>query len=423
MDIAISKSSARAALSTMLKCIITFLFIFDITILGNSTLFSSRKVIFILLIFYYLVSKSKSKLIGEYRLYFSILFIVNVLIILWLINLSLVWTINANASPVFSRELYFIIYVIVGPILLSSLFQNLKEFCKVVIYVMTIQAAIVFGQFLFEEVRVFLNATVHSSGNISYLRRDRATGVGAEGANLSVLLASGLYYYSYYMLFKQKVNFRVITIYFFILCATFLAARTGFYLALINSIIVLIFLSFKHFGKNMIKIIPTFILFVFVIQTVIEKLGIGKRVEAINTWITSLMRNGVGESSFSALLSMEVPRLTNETIVGTGIYRGTTSMGTVIEHDSGYVQMYSSMGLIFSVIFYTSLLLFMILLIKKIKHKYLKLYFTSYLIAVYVMEYKEPFIYYYMAPSLLITAILLSHSDEYKFLTKESTIK
>ncbi|TDQ37649.1 hypothetical protein EV213_1129 [Aureibacillus halotolerans] len=405
--------------------ILTFLFIFDLSLLGLPSIFSSRKIVFVILFIHYIVSFKRFRF-NTGSMYFILS--INVMIFLWLFILSVSWPQSPLADYVYSREMYFIIYTIIGSVLLANFFKGLDEYARSVVIAMVIQSLIVFSQFSFEGFRVFLENTFQPTGNIEYTRTDRANGVGAEGAFLSLLLATGLYFCSYFLHFKRIITVNYVIFFLCLLTATFLTGRTGFYIGCVLSIFVFSSILLKDYGKTaMLKVLPIMLIAFFSLSFLVDRLGINEdRLEQLNTWVTSVVDDGLEEGSVTALMEMQIPSLSNETVVGTAVYRGTTSNGTTVQHDSGYVQMYSSLGVVFAVIFYVSLFIYLITLIRKVRGGKLKVFFFAYILLIFIVELKEPFIFKYIPVGLIITAILLSGikstSKDHKpqFLKKEN---
>ena len=100
------------------------------------------------------------------------------------------------------------------------------------------------------------------------------------------------------------------------------------------------------------------------------------------------------DNSLLTLKSMEIPKITSKTIIGTGLI--TNEYGyNAAGHDSGYIQIYYSLGLPMSVVFYFNILYQFIkslILNKKYLDSNLKKYVIGFIFIMFIIEYKEPFI-------------------------------
>ena len=79
-------------------------------------------------------------------------------------------------------------------------------------------------------------------------------------------------------------------------------------------------------------------------------------------------------------------------------------------NDSGYVQMYSSMGLVFAIIFYVILFGSINKMIRDCKYsvdKEIINLIKVYLLTLMIIEIKEPFIFKYILPLFLLVIIIL----------------
>ncbi len=90
---------------------------------------------------------------------------------------------------------------------------------------------------------------------------------------------------------------------------------------------------------------------------------------------------------------MTIPPLSIETLLGTGIVyqEGVLYLGT----DIGYIQNYYSLGLILTVAFYSSLLAMLVTFFMQVRSKFFRYYLLFFILCMFVVEYKEPFIFKY----------------------------
>lgn len=418
------KLTLRRNLKIILKSIILFLFVFEILFVDMPSILSSRKIIFVLLLIYFISASFRLKgydntlrLPINRKLLPIFLFYFGLIAYLLIIYISIGY--SSNNENILMYLIYFIMYVLISPVLFLKVFNSAEEFVISFINAVMIQATIIYMQFLSEKCRIFLYNNFHQEGNISFLRMDRATGLGAEGAMLSLILFCGVFSCCYLILFvKKKKNIYLYIMCIYILGACLITARTGFYLSLLTLIIVLfsLFLS-KHGVLSFLKILVSILVCVVVTTQVSSIFGIESyRVEYVLDWSKKLFSHGIEDTSAQELLNMKVPELTIETLVGTGIKRGVTNSGTSIQHDSGYVQVCFALGLIIGALSYFMIykLLFRLIKLIKNKNKNKKMYLNYFIFILIIIEIKEPFMYKYILPFyVILLTLLLFKEDEH----------
>lgn len=411
---------SRSHKKLLIPSLIIFMFIYEFSIINTPSILSSRKLS-ILIVTIYLLLKNDFKDYSnrfKFKIYYKRPYILISLILVYILGyllfLKSIYMSVEESQYILARMLYFILYFILGTQLFTKYFKSINDFLKSLIIANIIQSSVVYGQFLFIGFRNFLYKTFESTGNISYLRTDRANGLGAEGANLSILLFCGLFACGYFIIKNKKINSKLIISYMYILFATMLVGRTGFVLGVINILIIIIFMSRWDFNRITITCIKIAIVSFFVLvifNTVIENYVEIERFEKILTWSQSIFKSGFNDRSFVHLSNMDIPKISMETIIGTGIYRGTSTMGTVIQHDGGYIQSYFSMGLFNSLIFYCGLYIFFLKMISKVYDNNIRKYFFILFIILGIMEFKEPFTIKGMIPFILTTSCILTSKN------------
>jgi hypothetical protein len=128
----------------------------------------------------------------------------------------------------------------------------------------------------------------------------------------------------------------------------------------------------------------------------------GFKTEWFITWIEEAF-NFRKNSTLEELNTMYVPPITIETIIGLGRVESESGYGNASMNDSGYIQTYYSLGLIMSAVFYLTYFCLSFFRWLNSKRNPLILIF---LIIVFLVEYKEPFIFKYSLPFLLTTFLV-----------------
>ena len=170
---------------------------------------------------------------------------------------------------------------------------------------------------------------------------------------------------------------------------------------------------FLSFGLDIKKFL--FLTLIFIIFTQINYISIldkftndvdGYNTELFLGWLNSGFR--LNNDLVQGLSQMPIPELTLRTLFGTGLVKDPSSGGNASGHDTGYIQTYYSLGLIFAIIFYSTYFLFLFKQAKKYKD-YLGFLLILVLI---VIESKEFFIFSYTFPLFLLSFILISQNEK-----------
>ena len=295
---------------------------------------------------------------------------------------------------------YFGIYAVILPIFFAELFNDIASFSNSFIICGIIQSLIIFGQYFSLEVRKLLDSMFYQSGNVSFLRIDRATGIGAEGATMGLFLGLSMLSCTYMCLKEKKIYLYVIS-YIIILVAASLVSRTGMLIGIILSIFMLVCLLKKGAGKFVTMLIAT-IPTVFIVSNLFNKYISNSRLRYLQNWLNNAFSRDEG-SSIYALESMEIPPLSIETIFGTGIRRGYFGNGYLIQNDIGYIQLYAGLGIIVEVLFYYLVFSMCVRRIILIGNKTIKAALFLLVLLCVIFEAKEPFILKYIAVFFIVT--------------------
>lgn len=397
----------------MFKCVFLYLYVYDIAMNDLSTLFSTKKIVFFLLAIFVFFFKSKEmKLVSKLKYsrdVISLVFLICVVLV-YSILISLIQ--NAQGVSIIAYLIFFILYVPIGVLLFSCIFNDSFEFCNIFILSSLIPAVLIFVQQTSEEFRVFLDRFFLADENIAYLRNDRAAIPGASGATLTVWMFLAMFACAYLILLdsKKKRLLKYFICFMFFLCASVLSGSTGT-LAGGALLIFLLFLMLKNkkIGRFGLYGVFLIVLVSIVISVFQDIFSIGK-MERIYDRIFSVFESGVEQVTVSNLFAMKVPELNFNTVLGTGIVRGTMDELSCF-HDSGYVQAYFALGLIVSVVFY-----FVVYstLIKGVvpNNGRIEKWLMCFLIAVlFVIEIKEPFCLKYNAVFFAMLINLLSEKE------------
>jgi hypothetical protein len=123
-------------------------------------------------------------------------------------------------------------------------------------------------------------------------------------------------------------------------------------------------------------------------------------------WLESGFR--LNNDLVQGLSEMPIPPLTVETIIGTGMVMHPSGFGNASGHDTGYIQTYYSLGLVFAIVFYLNYYSFLLSHIKLRKDLF---GFLLFILLVFI-ESKEFFIFSYTYPLFLFSFLITKNGSE-----------
>ena len=308
-----------------------------------------------------------------------------------------------------SRLFWFLIYGWVLPYLVMFYFKKADQIYFYVFLAAILQAILVFVMFFNLEFRSQILGSLKVVANITQNESlQRAFGfTSLTGSTFSIVQAGGFFSGIYYLtrtsfnsiLFKLFIWIGLISI----LLSTVLIGRTGLLISIF--FLVYYFIYKSNSKQKMIFLLISF--FLYQIDFESSFINLTENIEGFKsewfiTWIEEAF-NFRKNSTLEELNTMYIPPVTIETIIGVGRVKSETGFGNASMNDSGYIQTYYSLGLIMSVIFY--LTYFCLSFFRWLNSKRDPLILT-FLIIVFLVEYKEPFIFKYSLPFLLTTFLI-----------------
>lgn len=412
-----------------LKSIFFFLFYYDIALNRLGTLFSTRKILTLFFIFYYVYKYDRS---GCNRNFLAGRNIKNIYVLEILISaLSIVWVFSRlyvhdlfNAtSPEYSYPTFFVAYALIAPLFIGCFFENIQEFMKVLALVNIYQAIFVIVEYKFMPLKQWLANNIYTTSNISYLSTSRATGLGASGADLSVRLFWGVFALGFLIINKDRNTLKYWLGIFIICFAQILCGRTGLYVGIVIIFIVILEINKNRdrLTRNIIKgifaLFMTAIVMIYVIAiegNVISNFDTTPYTEVIDRNTNS--QRIIGENGFLGIFlgQMEAPGLSYDTLWGYGITRGDLGDGNIASHDSGYVKRYVADGLIWTAFEYLILFVLLVKLCQRVQDRKWRRYLRWMIPILFLTEIKEPFVYYYIHVATIIIVYYLAKDIEVK---------
>lgn len=373
---------------------------------------------FVLAVYLYeVIFIKKSKVtFYKYNLYWIIFLLVILSYSIIVVSVNNVW----DTHNAINDTINFVIFLGIYPIILKNFFKDEKEFCQALTYATTIHSLIVIYSFISPNMRRILEMMqVMPFERYNY----RIIGLGIAGAGGSIYLSVGLITCTYLLLFnntKKNINrilFLIITV------AIFLVGRTGFYIVL-ALVIYLLFFNNKTITKNIknsTKTIITWLALMIVLYFVVNIINVNINTELFTYTFNRAFELFTGESkTLNELNNMNqnIPSLSFETLIGTGIVRGETATGLIIQHDGGYIKRYVSIGLIMAIISYSGYILYNLISFSRMStSKKWFMYYVMFLLL--IIEYKEPFIYMLAFPFTILMISNLYKNQNSHYIIKD----
>lgn len=414
-----------------------FFFIFSFSIPGLPSFFTTWRIAVVFLCLFGLLNNRgnpndafiRKKALKPYRLFY-----------LWqivlVVQMYCIFNFMGRGSGITAESNYWN-FLIFSPLIIFSFkraFNNIVSFMKTIVLVCLVQCLIIFFSSISGGFQSFLidcfisgdNWTVGYNGGVEGLANSGyAIGLSCYTSEGALKLSLGLLA-STFLIFYQKNN-RIFYFLIFTIIAIFstLVARTGFFV----SIILLAFMAFRLFKKNLVKFIIIIFLsavFFFSLLLLIRKTDIGNSLSSIFSRMSLLLEKGIWDVFLRHYLNGSdtvIPELNNMTMWGTGIVSGQAGNGLFINADGGFFRSYFSMGFVLAVFHYS--LLIALFSFYFIRTKKFRLFILAIFIFVFIGEFKEFAIYRIWFMSLIfyiLTELLTLQKSNEHFLKQRKML-
>lgn len=323
----------------------------------------------------------------------AILFLYTVLIV----NVFLPDGINISEGVYRAKNvLIMMLNMIAFPLLLTPLFSSTLQFAKCQWYVTLIQAAIILIGRISLNFRMFIfRRFAYGDGRLQEGIENgvRSVGIDLAGSTGSIVLFAGLMCAIYIFFHSEfKGRKKILVEYFIVMAALLFMGRLGLYLGLIGLFIVWwkCMLHRDICAKLIIFYLASGVGLIVFYIVVLAPNSYGLQVWI--RWVTELLRLFDEQSTISVLRNMTIPGLTLETLFGTGLLFGTTPSGLVLNHDAGYIRMYTAIGLFGCLYYYGTVYGYFLVMAKKIKRRSVWRFYLFFILAIAIAEMKEPFL-------------------------------
>jgi len=411
----IPKSNKSHPLGLMIKTLIMFGTVFSIHPKWRlPSVFTLRIIIMLLCIFYVLFKGIQERKTFSINLKLKNFSFAGVSLFVFLYSFMLV-KLNKVTSEFTMTSSAFNYFIFIGifAYFAKVIFNSSKEFCGCVLNAAFIQAVIVLLGLLIPQVRTFLDQ-MQSFGNENSMFQDyrytwRIIGLGIAGAGGSVYLFTGMIAAGWLKITGNLSKFQLIQM-SLLSIAILLVGRTGFYTSL--SLWGYLIYDDIRYKKGSLK---TLGLLLFLLLLFILILVIFNNLEGVNDDLISytLVRSAELFFGGTKVISqiIDIPPLRMETIIGTGITRGSISSSIYIWSDSGYIQRYAGIGLIMATISYFSYVFEVIRYAKNLSRSNFN-FFIFILLLLLIIEIKEPFFYQLAYPFVLLVLVRLVTNEK-----------
>lgn len=374
-------------------------------------------IFFLLVLYIFSISKDKNSLnLKINKIDFK--WIVSVLFVLfYTFAITTFRDTSKGVGTYLSTTFNYFIMVAIIPFLIKETFESPEEFCKCMAFVTTIQAIIVLSTLIYTPMKEALVKIQDLSFSSDFDKRYywRVIGIGIFGSGGSIYLFCGLLCTAYLQLFCKN-KFMYLFSYIVIFAAISMVARTGFYISIVLTFYLLaVFVKKINKKAVYLRYLAVFLAGVFLLYFFAESFGLLKNVN------TNILQYTFGRldaifADYNALDRVQetysqTPGLSIYTLFGSGIYRGMSDNGLYFWNDSGYAKRYAAIGLIMTIFSYLTLLFY--LLKKTLKQKReIRVFFILLILILFIIEYKEHYIYMYSFPATLITILLLHEKEQ-----------
>lgn len=302
-----------------------------------------------------------------------------------------------------SRFLNLWLYSFIGASLIASLCKNIK--CLIIIFLIAIniQSAIIFISFFSDSYRYWVEASIVSSSNYGADYIYRASGFsGSGGAALSLIQSLGVFF-GWLLLRKngayENIKGKYANLVFagMILsgASCILVGRTGTILSIVF-LLIFIFESQHRLKFSIFAIGAVMLLNFLFFEILIISLDNNFSSEYFTKWAFGIFTGQ--DETIRTLDEQPIPPLSVETFFGTGL-SSVVSEANPSGNDSGFVQAYYSMGLIFALIFFSAYICVLYFSLNWLPG-FLRIVISAML---FLIEIKEPFVFKYSLLFIVLT--------------------
>lgn len=390
----------------MLKHITNFLLIFsliyDISFKAFPVLTSGR------IVFIFLIISNFKDLKLVFKEYKFLKFIILLLLLVSFLQFTL-----TNDNTQFSRFFYFTLFSLISSLIIATRVKDTQKLLFYILIAVSFQSVILVYVFFNPSFKFILDQYIVYGGNFTVENLYRSFGLSSQtGAALSLTQSFGVG--AGLLLLKYKNNYLITLSIVICFLSTFFVGRTGI---LISLIFFGAYFYYTISFKKIIKVSLIMIILPFLITILSNKLTSsldsisGFSSEYFLGWISEGFNIKDNRTVNALVTTQNIPELTIQNFfIGSGTISNSNGLNTS-GHDSGYIQTYYSIGLIFTVLFYLSLSVFIVQNFKILNNR--KLLFFICLIILF-LEFKEPMLFKYTEGFIFLTVLFSMKYEKLK---------
>ena len=391
------KLSSKEIIRISLLSVIVFFIIYRIYIPGFPPQLSSTRLgIIILLLWSFVRLRLKVRIIKTFVIsqYKKVLI---ALIVFYIYGLVLLLLNRGGHGITFAdNSIEFIIFWSLCFYAMINLFKDVDELFSVLLYISLFQAIIVFACILFPAFRSFVDTTFNS---LSYWNTARnaeemykigyAYGIGCMTSTGSLQISLGALASVYFLLKDNSHKVLYWILFLIITVASAMVSRSG---VIFNGVVLLVYIYDSVRPKRFIQMLSLILLGIVLIWWLFNNSPWASDLVNRMSRFVYLQNNGLYESFFIVFDNPEtsLPSIVDNFFFGTGYMSGITDSGATVNVDSGYLKIYSALGLIWAILFYLIIITSIIKCISKFKGHLFYRVGIAFLLLLLVGEAKEP---------------------------------
>ena len=300
--------------------------------------------------------------------------------------------------------IYLVLYVIIFPLFCLVEFNDIKDFAKVYLGIFSVQFVAVVMSAISTPFRLILYELFYYGDDRfdkTVMFGSRIIGIALNSSAGSITCCTCALLLAY-LLLKNKIKYiPFLFFYGMVMLTTLFIGRMGVVVEVIILLAVLFMGGRKAVGRGFVMM-AMLGLFSLLLAKVMTSMDTGNS-DTLEQWMTAVFDEEEREHTLQGInRDSALPEFSSEFILGTGVMTGRTPGGAIVNSDSGYIMILSSLGIVGALFYYA----FFFLLYSQHKHKNeerkVALFFLITILCSFIVEYKEPYMLKYTMPFMII---------------------
>lgn len=413
-----NKSFLKDTVLFVFHFVLFFCFIIEIPLFAFLT---TRRLALVYALVYLLLNEGKVRSVLKYVTFSKIRSFFACFLFLVFICFLHTTTQGTNEKILYMEPWYFIymiLYICIFSLYCATAFKDVRSFATVVVANMLVQTFTVFYSFSNPafQMAVYMFFNTEDQRLLQTVENgSRIVGFGISGALGSVVISTAAVLLVLLKV-KNKIPSTLFYIsYFIIFITTLFIGRTGLIVEAV--LIVWLVIRGKNGVRNALGIGLLAMLIPFIVQSVMATLSSGA-AESYSEWMMEIFSADRLKDINEGVVQGGWPPFTAQMLFGTGIEAGYVYNGVRYASDSGFIRMYTAVGVIGMLLYYIGLYKLLraprITVMKPILRKF---FFVVILLA-FIIEYKEPFMMKYIFPWVILSSEILVLKEDYNLQNK-----